>query len=278
MNSKELKEIENKVYKEPDNMENIRKVQKNLIISSTIYLSITSIVFIALLFIYEKVNLLSIIPLPVFVILLLITIVYLVVSLLFSTVLKNNLKPVYFMLYYKIYDMLAYVLLLITVLSFIVTFFITPTNVVGNSMNSTLKNGDKVLIWHLGYTPKDDDIVVLHVSKKYGTDDSMFIKRVVATSGDKVTYVEGSMYVNSVKVETMSSYEFQKCMSLHGSESGTSQEYTIPKGYSVVLGDHRTNSEDSRVLGLIDNDDILGHAVFSLMPFKKISGKKLLYD
>ena len=52
-------------------------------------------------------------------------------------------------------------------------------------------------------------------------------------------------------------------------KDGTVYEYNIPEGKIFVLGDNRNHSTDSRsyFVGLVDESDVLGKAVFRLLPF-----------
>lgn len=280
MKDNKLKEIEEGIYRDPNNKENIDILAHDEFKSSIIRISISILCLLISFIFLKKVNLLTIIPLGFFYTVMAIIIIYFATTILLSTVLRNKIKPFAFLLYYKIYDLLGFILLVIAVGSFVVMFLVTPTTVVGRSMENTLESGDKVLVWHMAYEPKDNDVVVVHISKKYGRKDSLYIKRVVATSGDTVAYKDNAMYVNGKEVESRQINEasFQTCLVGYGEDKLGVYEYKIPKGYSIVMGDHRSNSEDSRILGIIDNDDILGNAIFSLIPFRKIPSKKLSYE
>ena len=41
----------------------------------------------------------------------------------------------------------------------------------------------------------------------------------------------------------------------------------VPEGYIIVLGDNFINSTDSRVIGLIKNEDVIGKCIFRIYPF-----------
>lgn len=44
----------------------------------------------------------------------------------------------------------------------------------------------------------------------------------------------------------------------------------IPEGKYFVMGDNRTNSTDSRIIGLVDEDQIKGSTNLSIFPFDKM--------
>lgn len=280
MKSKLYKEIENEVASGNATEETIKPIHKELIRQGSIYLIESIIVCLLSLFVVKKVNLLSIIPTGFFYTLIILFILYMAFSILVSTCLKI-LKPFGIIVYYKVFDILSFALIIVINLSALIIFVVTPTTVVGNSMNDTLYNGNRVLVAHLGYKAHNNDIVVLHVSSKYGKADSLYIKRIVATSGDTVTYEEDytRLLVNGKVVdETITPHEFKTMTKLRNEEEGTYESCVIPKGYSIVLGDHRSNSDDSRVFGLVSNSDILGKAIFRLTPFGKIPDKKISND
>ncbi len=284
MKDKEYKEIENQILLS-DDMDAKMKLYKSMKKSSIVGLSILLCCLVISFFLISKVSLLSMISPVFFYLLIIVGILYSTITLLFSTVCKSVLHKSNLLIYYKIYDLVAFIISIATIFIFVVMFVMTPTTVVGNSMNDTLASGDRVLVWHMGYSPKRDDVVILHVSKKYGEEDSLYIKRVVAKEGDTVSYDEltNEFMVNGNVCENnygaMSYNKYIKMINTYSSVENTSLTFKIPKGYSIVLGDHRTNSTDSRIIGLINNDDILGKAFYTFMPFSNMGSidKKISY-
>lgn len=263
MKQKEYNELENKILKDNDS-ESRLKLNNELKKVSIISLSIFGFIFLFSLFFISKITKLSIIPPMWFYIIFFITVIFNVITLLLTTLFKDSLNSTSFLLYYRVYDLLGFVLKIAVIIMAVVMFIVTPTTVVGNSMNYTLDSGDKVLVWHIGYVPKKNDVVVIDITEtKYGQDDSLFIKRVVATAGDEVSYKDNIFYVNGNPIEEdMTLAEYINCINLYNDEENTNTTFKVPKGYSIVLGDHRTSSIDSRRIGLVSNKDLLGKAIF----------------
>ena len=80
------------------------------------------------------------------------------------------------------------------------TFAIRLCRVDGSSMENTLYDGQNLLIYNLGYTPKQDDIVVFHLPDKSG--ENTLVKRVIATGGQelKIDFAAKEIYVDGVLV------------------------------------------------------------------------------
>jgi signal peptidase I len=79
------------------------------------------------------------------------------------------------------------------------TFVFTVVRVDGASMEPTLQNNDRMIVWRLGYEPKAGDIVVF---KSQATNNDHWIKRVIATEGQtvKIDYKTNSVFVDGEKM------------------------------------------------------------------------------
>jgi len=154
-------------------------------------------------------------------------------------------------------EMIPYVVILLIVVM-IRSFIATPVIVSGESMDDTLNDGDILLLAKFDKSYERYDIVV------FDYNNSKLVKRVIGLPGDHVKYDEGILYINGEKVEddfANETYDFD--LSYLGYD-------VIPEGYYFVMGDNRMKSSDSRIIGLINEEDINGTAIFSIWPFTKI--------
>lgn len=151
--------------------------------------------------------------------------------------------------------------------------FARLTRVDGNSMDNTLKDGEMMLIWSLGYQPQQGDIVVLNKTDQV-TDQLLhskaIVKRVIATGGQTVDidYSTGTVYVDG---EALDEPYVKEEMYLPANPMMYNTHWEIPEGSVFVMGDNRNASTDSRhdMVGPIDEDYILGKVVFALWPLEK---------
>ena len=141
---------------------------------------------------------------------------------------------------------------------FIIYSFGMKTSVIGLSMENTLYNGQTILINRLAYLllqPKAGDVIVFLPNGNQNTH--YYIKRVVATPGDKVQFIDGRLYVNGVAEDKE---EYDKV-----AEPGIAEnEIILGDDEYFVLGDNRNNSEDSRSgnIGPVNKKLIEGKAWF----------------
>ena len=134
----------------------------------------------------------------------------------------------------------------------------------GDSMYSTLLDGDYLLLLgNLFYQePEQGDIVV--ISKKTFDNGKPIVKRVIATEGQKVSidFENGIVYVDDVALAE------PYVNSLTKLDEGTKVPLTVAENCIFVLGDNRGVSRDSRdpAIGQVDRREVLGKAIFLMIP------------
>lgn len=145
----------------------------------------------------------------------------------------------------------------------------------GESMENTLFENDRLVISHLFYTPERGDIVVINSRVMNET----IIKRVIATSNQKVVidYRNGTVSVDGEVIDEPYIKESMWQSGIFASEfydpEKDAYEYDVPLGYVFVMGDNRNNSTDSRVIGYVPEEEILGRVMFRIYSQKAGVGK-----
>lgn len=174
---------------------------------------------------------------------------------------------------YNISDLVFFVLSVITYLYFIVIFIITPCTIEGDSMNNTFYEGDRVIVSHIFYEPKNNDVVIFDSeSEEYGNESGFWIKRIMGSyndvlSYDKINETKGDLYVNDTKVKTIYKYQYKIILASIGVEGDYETTAIIPKDRYLLIGDNRLNSKDSTYVGLAYKKDIVGKVLLRFYPF-----------
>ena len=144
----------------------------------------------------------------------------------------------------------------------------------GGSMDNTLEDGEMMLLWSLGYRPKQGDIVVLNKTEEETVlllHRRAIVKRVVAVGGQTVDidYATGTVYVDG---EPLDEPYIKEEMYLPRDPMMQNTHWEVPEGSIFVMGDNRNGSTDSRhaMLGTVNTDYVLGRAVFALWPLEKL--------
>lgn len=155
-------------------------------------------------------------------------------------------------------------------LAFFIRYFLfTPIVVDGESMMPTLENGNRMIVNKIGYEvgePDRYDIVVFHAPEQKD-----YIKRIIGLPGDHVAYENDQLYING-KPQPEPYLETYKNEINEGTltEDFTLEERTemtvIPDGYVFVMGDNRRYSKDSRLIGVISVEEIIGSTSLIFWP------------
>lgn len=164
--------------------------------------------------------------------------------------------------------------LIALLLAFVIRYFLfAPIVVDGQSMMPTLQNSDRLIVNKIGYTisePERFDIIVFHA-----TSEKDYIKRVIGLPGDSIAYENDDLYLNGEFVEELYLEKYQNdAYSLPFTGDFTLADFTgvdvVPEGHLFVLGDNRQHSKDSRHIGFIPYDSVVGSANVVFWPFSEI--------
>ena len=161
------------------------------------------------------------------------------------------------------------------------------------SMKPTIVEGDRIFVNKMAYDirvpfthislaklsdPSTGDIVIFD-SK---VSEQRLVKRVIGVPGDKVAMVNNQLVINGkvlgyqVEQELDDKVIFTEQLANHSNRIQVTKNLTplsafssvtVPEDQYLVLGDNRNNSADSRVIGFVPRDEIVGkstHVVFSL--------------
>ena len=162
----------------------------------------------------------------------------------------------------EIVQALALAVIISVVLNLLV---VQVTEVRQRSMESTLLQGDRVLVSKVDYrfgTPERGDIVVFQPT----TDSSIpYVKRVAAVAGDTVELRDGILFVNGKQADYAGA---------HGLTTAQSPAVTyplkVPADSFFALGDNRQASSDSRSFGPQPIGNIIGKVTLRFWPFDQL--------
>ncbi|MGD0019368.1 MAG: signal peptidase I [Candidatus Limnocylindrales bacterium] len=167
-----------------------------------------------------------------------------------------------------LFEVLETLLLTLIVFVLIQLFVAQPYEIQQQSMQSTLMPNQYVLVDKL--TPRFDDyhhgdIVVFNPPAGWARDASgtPFIKRVIGVGGDTIDIHDGRVFVNGSQLDEPYVYQGQATLPA----DPKNHTWKIGDGQLFVMGDHRSDSQDSRAFGPIDKSTVIGRAWLRYWPF-----------
>lgn len=193
----------------------------------------------------------------------------------------------------------VYTLALAIIVAFLIKGFLFDiVKVDGLSMYPTLNHNDRLVISKIGYSPKQGDIIILDSAYKQreeyydalaedaGKDELGFIsktieyfslpqslkhkyyvKRIIALPGQTVDIKDGKVLVDGKPLDE----PYYKGIT-NPTDISVSYPVTVEEDMVFVMGDNRSNSEDSRSsrLGQVPFDAIVGKSQFRFFPFTEM--------
>jgi signal peptidase I len=141
----------------------------------------------------------------------------------------------------------------------------------GDSMEPNFHTNERILVDKI--TPlldkyKRGDVVVLIPPNDPKVH---YIKRVIGLPGETVKIYNCKVYIikPGVKYLLEEEYLFDNLCTAGGTAIKDGRSLKIPKNEYLLLGDNRTFSIDSRYIGLVRRDEILGRVVFKFWPINE---------
>jgi len=139
-------------------------------------------------------------------------------------------------------------------------------SVVGQSMQPTLHDGDRLLVSRLAYRlrrPRRGEIVLLRRNAG-GAHNPESIKRIVGLPHEQVQIVAGEVRLNGRPLPEPylreAASEAERAMLAAALALTPSREWRLGPNEYLVLGDNRARSSDSRSFGPVRRRDIAGKA------------------
>lgn len=137
----------------------------------------------------------------------------------------------------------------------------------GKSMEQTLHDNEYVFMERVTYwfrEPEHGDVIICTYPNEPG---KTFVKRVIGTQGDELKIVDGVLYINDVPEHA--DYTYFNGFDGHSRQYGP---FVVPDNCVFVMGDNRNISMDSRDIGPLSRERVLGKAPFVIWPLPDIRG------
>jgi signal peptidase I len=160
------------------------------------------------------------------------------------------------------------------------TFVIQSYQVDGESMQQTLQNNDRLIVdtsprtiakrtGHQ-YVPKRGEIIIFNEDGLPGfTGPKQLIKRVVGLPGERVVVADGHITIYNSQHPEGFNPDTQGTYHIDATFTGNDVDRTLGQDQLFVCGDNRGNSEDSRIFGPINTNQVVAKLILRILPLNK---------
>ena len=159
--------------------------------------------------------------------------------------------------------------LIVMLLGILITVFVVQRSIIqGPSMEPTLNDGDQIFIEKVSkhFSINRGDIVTIDHTDP-SNPEILLIKRIIGLPGELVEIKEGGVYINGEKLQE--NYLPQNLETLVD-PSLDFEKIKLTEDQYFVLGDNRPVSKDSRRIGPVREEQIIGKLLFKFYPFNEI--------
>lgn len=161
-----------------------------------------------------------------------------------------------------------YLLCVLLLTYLVITFVGQRTEVEGSSMETTLSDGDNLIVDKITYRFQDPERFDIIVFPFQYQENTYYIKRIIGLPGETVQIDEnGNIYIDGEILSETYGREVIRPETI----GIAAEPIELGEDEYFVMGDNRNNSSDSRteVVGNIRRSDIVGRAWFRIWPFDK---------
>ena len=159
----------------------------------------------------------------------------------------------------------GYILIIFGLTYLVITFVGQRTRVTGSSMETTLSDGDNLIVDKISYrfrNPERYDIIVFPYQYQ---ENTYYIKRIIGMPGETIQIIDGEVYIDGQILGEEYGAEVMQ-------DAGIAEvPVTLGEDEYFVLGDNRNHSMDSRDsrVGILKREDLVGRAWVRIWPFSE---------
>ncbi|WP_208590447.1 signal peptidase I [Gracilibacillus suaedae] len=172
----------------------------------------------------------------------------------------------------RIWSIVRIVVIALVLALFFRSYLFASYVVNGKSMEPTLHDGNLLMVNKIVYDLKDInrfDVIVFHAN-----DKEDYVKRVIGKPGDHIVYQDDMLYINGEAIDEPYLDPYRKPNEVL-TEDFTLEEITseevVPDGKLFVLGDNRTKSYDSRAIGFVEEETVVGKVDIRYWPMSELN-------
>ncbi len=148
-------------------------------------------------------------------------------------------------------------------------YVIQGYSIPSGSMETTIMTGDTVFSEKVSYYFSDIEQGDIVTFKDPEIPNRVLIKRCIAVGGQTVDLIDGGVYIDGVLLDEpythgLPSYPLDRNL------GPLEYPYTVPAGELWLMGDNRTNSQDSRYFGSVPEESVYGRAFMVYWPLEHI--------
>ena len=163
--------------------------------------------------------------------------------------------------------------LLIILIGLFITLFVVQRNTIsGPSMEPTLHDKDQIIVEKISkhFSINRGDIVTID-EKDVGYPDNLLIKRIIGLPGEKIELKDGKVFIND---QVLQEDYLAQDVKTQPDPVRNEKVVTLGENEYYVLGDNRLVSKDSRRIGPIHKNQIIGKLLIRFYPFDSIGKPK----